>query len=296
MIDIPQTSITPRFRPGIHRDKVLAIAQPGSHVVFYDTETTGLNPEDEGDHIIEFSGILCRIENDYTVTRLKEKQIYIKNHKPLTPKVIEITKLTEEFLSDKPTEKEVVRDIVAFLRQGEWTCGHNVEFDHRMIATTLDRNNLTNPIDKYLDTWEMALDILVPNTAINYKLETLATAFNLNEGVQFHSAIADIGATVSLFEILLKQYAKQSADIKVEPIEPKIRSVSYWSKETDNGLMERIYVNTNCGSIYFNCNGGFMGSKALDTTRIDRKKFEQQVMNFIGVNTLKELLQFRGKK
>ena len=99
MPNTSQAFNTSILRPGLHKHKVLSIAKPGTIVAFYDTETTGLSPEID-DHIIEFAGIIGRVEKDYTITRLSDIQIYIKNRKPLDPDVVALTKITEEFLAD----------------------------------------------------------------------------------------------------------------------------------------------------------------------------------------------------
>lgn len=295
MTDMKQAVGNPVFRPGLHRAKVLSIAQPGTYAVFYDTETTGLHAA-QGDHIIEFAGILCRIEDDYSITRLADKQIYIKNRKPLTEKVIEITKLTDAFLADKPEESEVAQEIFDFLCQADWVCGHNLPFDNTMIRTTMERNNLPVPLDEYLDTLVLTRDIIQPNTTANHKLETLATAFHLEDGVQFHSAIDDIGATVALFEILLKQYLAQDENDVPEYLDPKIQRVSYWEKQTDTNLLQRLYVTTDLGSFYYDVTSDYLGTKDCDITRVNREKFDADVMKFHGVNTMESLLAFRGKK
>lgn len=295
MPNTSQAFNTSILRPGLHKHKVLSIAKPGTIVAFYDTETTGLSPEID-DHIIEFAGIIGRVEKDYTITRLSDIQIYIKNRKPLDPDVVALTKITEEFLADKPSEEDVVDDIYDFLVQADCVCGHNVPFDNRFANTTFDRHNIPSPIVNSLDTLELALDAIVPNSTDNYQLGTLAAAFGLDEGVQFHSALADIGATVALFEILLKHYAQQDDADTPEYLNPVIRGVSYWEKLTAEPPIMRIYVTTTVGTLYFNVKSGVLWGKDCDHTRINREQFDSDVMKFIGVNTMKDLLAFRGKK
>lgn len=288
-------SNTSILRPGLYKHKVLDVAKPGTLVAFYDTETTGLHPE-EDDHIIEFAGILCRVEEDFTLTRLSDKQIYIKNRKPLSEDVVNITHITEDFLADKPNEDDVVDEIYDFLQQAEWVCGHNVAFDNAMIQTTMSRHNIPSPINSFLDTLEMARDIIVPKSTANYKLITLAEAFDIHEGVQFHSAIADIDVTVTIFERFLRHYAQQNDADTPEYLNPVVSRVAYWEKQTDSKPLRRIYVTTNVGSVYYDVSSGFLWGKDCDITRINRENFDNMVMAFIGVNTFDDLLAFRGKK
>lgn len=291
MPDTPQTFDPNIFRPGLHKNKVLELAKPGIVIAFYDTETTGLEPEID-DHIIEFAGILCKVEENYTLTRLSDMQTYVKNRKPLSEKVIEVTKLTDDFLADKPDEVEVVDDIYDFLAQADCVCGHNVDFDNRVTTTTFARNDIPYDVPGSLDTLELALDIIVPRKTENYKLGTLAAAFGLDEGVQFHSALADIEVTVKLFELFLAHYRQQNDADTPEYLNPVIKRVSYWEAPDK----KRIYVSTSVGTLFYNVLSGMLWGKDCDHTRINRKVFDADVMSFIGVNTMKDLLAFRGKK
>ena len=295
MSETLQTFNSSILRPGLHKNKVLSIAKPGTVVAFYDTETTGLHPERD-DHIIEFAGILCRVEPDYTLTRLSETQIYIKNRKPLSEDVVNLTKITEDFLADKPDEEDVVDDIYDFLQQADWVCGHNVPFDNQMVETTMSRHNIPSPISEFLDTLELARDIIVPGATANYKLSTIAEAFKIDDGVQFHSAIADIGVTVSVFENFLKHYQHQHDEDTPDYLTPVITRVSYWEKQLPDKTLKRIYVTTNLGTLYYDADSGWLWGKDCDYTRINRETFDTDVMNFVGVNTMKDLLAFRGKK
>lgn len=294
MPDTPQTFDSKLLRPGLHKQKVLSIAKPGTVVAFYDTETTGLEPEID-DHIIEFAGILCRVEADYTLTRLDDIQIYIKNRKPLDPKVVDMTKITEEFLADKPDEFDVVDDIYDFLQQADCVCGHNVPFDIRFVNTTMERHNIPTPISAFLDTLELSYDVIVPWSTKNHKLGGLAEAFHLDEGVQFHSALADIEVTAKLFEIFLQYYLQQNDADTPEWLHPVVKSVSYWQNRS-NPEQQRIYVNTDVGSLFYNLPSGFLCGKDCDATHVYREEFDANVLEFIGVNTMKDLLAFRGKK
>ncbi len=279
----------PVMRPGLLKDKVLAFAHPGAVIAIFDTETTGLNPE-ERDHIIEFAGMLWSISEDYSLNKLDEIQIYIKPPFPVSEKITELTGISNVFLADKPSEIEVVDKIRTFLKQADFVAGHNVNFDIRFVNSTMLRNRRPSPIVDYLDTLQLARDIIQKDSVPNYKLGTLLAAFKLDEGIQFHSAIDDVGATSILFEKLLQYYqAQPEGDIALPEV--TVKGVQYWEK---HGLA-RIYVNTDQGSVFFQSEEYF-GSKDLDVTRINMEKLKQDAIEFIGAKSFYELLRFRGSK
>ena len=288
-----QTFDSSIFRPGLLKDKVLDLVKPGLLIAVYDTETTGLYPE-QGDRIIEFAGILWLVQEDYTLKWVNQTQIYIKPPTPVSQEIVELTGITNEFLADKPSEAEVVYAIRAFLKQADVAVGHNIPFDNRFVKTTMERNNRLNPIGNILDSLKMARDIVDQDMVENNKLETLVTALGLNDGVQFHSAIDDVGATSKLFEAMLQQYIAQDDNADVELITVKVESVSYWAKHD----MERLYFNTDIGSVFLDLKSDYLGTKdkEIDATRINRAQLERDAMELIGVNTVEALLAFRGKK
>ena len=279
----------PVLRAGLLKDRVLAFAHPGAVIAVFDTETTGLNPETT-DHIVEFAGMLWSINDDFTLTKLDEIQIYIKPPFPVSEKITELTGISNVFLADKPCEAEVVDKIRTFLKQADFVAGHNVNFDIRFVNSTMMRNRRPSPIVDYLDTLELARDVILKDSVPNYKLGTLISAFGLDEGIQFHSAIDDVGATSILFEKLLQQYSQQP-DETIDLLELTVTGVQYWAKHN----LARIYVNTNKGSVFFQSEDYF-GSKDLDITRINLEKLKQDAMAFVGAKSFYELLRFRGSK
>ena len=234
--------------------------------------------------------MLWSIRDDYTLQKLDELQIYIKPPFPVSDKITELTGISNVFLADKPSEADVVDKIRTFLKQADFVAGHNVNFDIRFVNSTMMRNRRPSPIVDYLDTLELARDVITKESVPNYKLGTLISAFGLDEGIQFHSAIDDVAATSLLFEKLLLQYAEQEED-DIELIELTVTGVQYWAK---HGLA-RIYVNTDKGSVFFQSEEYF-GSKDVDITRINLEKLKQDAMAFVGAKSFYELLRFRGSK
>ena len=103
------------------------------HQVILDTETTGLEPED--DHrIIEIGCIEI-------VNRRMTKRVY---HQYLSPQrdideaALEVHGITNEFLRDKPKFAEIANDFVNFVKGAELVI-HNAPFDVAFINAELKR-------------------------------------------------------------------------------------------------------------------------------------------------------------
>ena len=101
--------------------------------VFLDTETTGI---ETGACVIELAAIM--VEDNEIIDTFHR---YAKPYRPINPAAQAAHGITDEFLSDKPEEKEMLKDFI------EWVEGagevreifaYNAQFDIRIIN---DRNN-----------------------------------------------------------------------------------------------------------------------------------------------------------
>lgn len=79
--------------------------------IIFDTETTGLTDQDQ---IVELAALKCRYTSE-GFTPYEELHLYIKPDVPMSEKAAQINGLTEEFLSDKPTEREIFQQIKNFM-------------------------------------------------------------------------------------------------------------------------------------------------------------------------------------
>ena len=85
-------------------------AKSGAFIIF-DTETTGLT---ENDQMIEFAAYKCKFyKKEFRPYEIKH--LYIKPDKEVPEKITKINGITNEFLSDKPSEREVFNAIRDFL-------------------------------------------------------------------------------------------------------------------------------------------------------------------------------------
>ena len=108
-----------------YREAVLSacdLIHSSSRVVCFDTETTGFGNDAE---IIEFSAIDLKSGAVLLDT-------LIRPSKPLPPKIVEITNITDQMLVKAPAFPQVAGSIKSILDESIWVA-YNASFDVRMI-------------------------------------------------------------------------------------------------------------------------------------------------------------------
>lgn len=119
--------------------------------IIFDTETTGL--ESKTDRIIEIGGVelLNHVPTGRTI------HLFINPEgKTVHPDALAVHGITDEFLKDKPTFKQVVGEIQEFFEGARWVA-HNASFDMGFINTEFARIGIAPvPDDQVLDTLAVA--------------------------------------------------------------------------------------------------------------------------------------------
>lgn len=119
--------------------------------IIFDTETTGLSNKD--DRIIEFGGL--ELDNKFPTGN--SFHIYINaDGKKVHPDALEVHGITDDFLKDKPVFKDVVDDLLAFVK-GAKLVAHNANFDMGFLNAELARLDMP-PIgnEHVIDTLALA--------------------------------------------------------------------------------------------------------------------------------------------
>ena len=109
----------------------------------FDTETTGLDPGVE--YMTEIGAVI--VKNGEVVD---EFDTFVKPGKPITPKITELTGITNEMVADAPGEKEALEAFLKFAGD-RILVGHNVHaFDMRFLRAAAKRSGikLNKPISK----------------------------------------------------------------------------------------------------------------------------------------------------
>ena len=131
--------------------------------VVFDTETTGFTPYT--DQMIEIGAV--KIKNGEITGRFDE---LINPGRKLPRKIVELTNITDEMLSDKDTEENVVKRFMEFIKDAPLVA-HNAKFDIGFISASYNKYNLGEFTNTVIDTMSMAR-LLYPNWK-NHKLSTL---------------------------------------------------------------------------------------------------------------------------
>ncbi|HMQ92069.1 MAG TPA: DNA polymerase III subunit epsilon [Amaricoccus sp.] len=152
--------------------------------IVLDTETTGLDPAG-GDRIVEIGGV--ELVNHMPTGR--SFHAYINPERDMPAEAFAVHGLSAEFLSDKPTFREVAPDFLAFVGDAKLVI-HNASFDMKFLNAELGWI-AAEPLP-----WSRAVDTLdiarrrFPGALNN--LDALCRRFGVdNSGREKHGALLD---------------------------------------------------------------------------------------------------------
>ena len=267
-----------------------------TRVVVFDTETTGLNTNE--DDIIQIAA--TEIINGVIG---KSFNVYIKTSKSLENS-IETHHISGEILDKEGVMSEKALELFYdFLGENSVVIAHNLEYDIAILKSFTNRNS-NRIIHKYIhssfDTLSVA-KLLYPKL-IKYKLEYLLTALNL-EGVNSHNAIDDVFATCNLVLKLnedgLKIQAKTNVFIdkyrgNIERFRTNFKSFFNDSRQKLDSEFSLVHLIENFGENFFQ-------RVQLDDSRLqelykllassseENLDLKQQLIQFLPIySTLKE--------
>ncbi len=270
-------------------------------IIVYDCETTGLTPIRKGAepecHIIQLSAI--RLSHDYMdgFNVLEEREWYIRPVETVPDKIAELTGITDEFLSDKPTEAEVFGEIREFFADTAVVGYNNRGFDDLFMDEMYKRYGVRFQPYLSLDMYPISQSLVSPREVKNYKLATIASHFGM-DGVMFHNASSDAETTRQLMQLYAKNMAEReektgnmisdyNSGIKV-----KVTGVSRYER----GKIRRIYVNTADKAVSFYMDTYNLGwsckDKDMGTDRFNMPDMISQALRIAKVSSERELIQY----
>lgn len=152
-----------------------------------DTETTGLDPQ-QGHRLIEI-GCIELVDRQVTGRNF---HYYLQPDREIEAEAIEVHGITNEFLQDKPRFKEVVRELIEYLRGAELII-HNAPFDVGFIENELRLVEFStthlSEICSITDTLVMARN-MYPGQ--RNSLDALCKRYEIdNSDRHFHGALLD---------------------------------------------------------------------------------------------------------
>ena len=187
------------------------LAFDGEFVAF-DLETTGLSSKT--DTIIEIGAVLMRGGEE--VDRF---QSFVAPGRPLEPKIVELTGITDAMLVGAPPIEQVLPEFLSFVGN-RVLVAHNSDFDTGFLRAACLKMGLSYNYTA-ADTLILSQNLLQLN---KYKLDIVANALSLPE-FQHHRA-ADDALTCGLIMARLMQMLEQEHDVHhLQQINPAMLSL-----------------------------------------------------------------------
>ena len=172
-----------------------------------DIETSSINVKEA--EVIELAAV--RVRNGDIVDTYST---FIQPTRPVSPKITEITGITNEMLIDAPKIEEKMPEFLEFIGN-DIILGHNiVSYDSTILYDVCEKLNLQSFNNDMLDTlyYSRYCDIKVPN----HKLTTLTDYFNIEH--EAHRALGDCIANFKCYEKLKEKFMgkiKKEVDLSI---------------------------------------------------------------------------------
>ena len=222
------------------------LLQQFKKIVFFDTETTGLDPE--RDQIIELAAALVT-ENGIELKI--DAFCKLPEGEKIPEKIVELTHITDDMLADKGIDyREACRIFCNMLHSDSEVLlvAHNIQFDLLFILEMFKRCGMVPKAPKLraLDS----LTVYKDRAAYPHKLANAILAYKLEDKVQnSHRAIDDVAA---LFEVCKAMDAERSdllSYVNVFGYNPKygvsgkrIERVAYWPQNFNKYMQAPSYT------------------------------------------------------
>ncbi len=169
--------------------------------VVFDTETTGLSAAEH--ELIEIAGV--KMQNGKEIDHFST---LIQPRSTISPKITEITSITNEMVADAPFVEEVLPQFQAFC-QGAILVAHNAEFDLSFLHVQTKKLGMPRFDQPVIDTLALARTLFPSDR--NHRLKTLTQKWDITL-INHHRALADAEATGKVLYKLLETASPLMAD------------------------------------------------------------------------------------
>lgn len=171
-----------------------------------DLETTGLNPAE--DKIIEI-GMAKVVDGEI----IAQYQTLLNPQEQLSPRIVELTGITQDMVEEQPVIADVIEEIVAFIGDAP-LLGHNIIFDFSFLKKACANAGIV--LEKAgFDTLKIARRLL---PEVEHKnLEYLCEHFHINPG-NSHRAYDDAVSAHMLYLELAKIKPEDEGILQPTPL------------------------------------------------------------------------------
>ncbi|WP_143316416.1 DNA polymerase III subunit alpha [Clostridium sp. HBUAS56017] len=194
-----------------------------------DLETTGFSPVTE--KITEIG--VMKVKDGKVIDKFS---CFVNPQKPIPARVIEVTNITDDMVSDAETIEQVFPKLLDFIKDTVLVA-HNAEFDINFLKH--NARVLGYDFDfTYMDTLSLAQEIF-PDFK-TYKLGRIAKNLGIKVEVA-HRALDDVDTTVKVFNIMIDKLKERGAqtleDIDIYASDEESKKVSYKKVKTYHAII-----------------------------------------------------------
>ncbi len=182
-----------------------------------DLETTGLSFRTE--KITEIG--IMKVKDGEVID---EFSCFVNPEKPIPPKVVEVTNITDDMVKDAETIEQVLPKVIEFIGDSVLVA-HNADFDIGFLKYNAKQQGLSIE-NTYIDTLRLAKD-LFPDYK-KYKLGKIAENLGIVVEVA-HRALDDVDTTVKVFRHMLKMLEEKGVKT-VDDIDIKLAGEADFKK------------------------------------------------------------------
>lgn len=210
----------------------------GRKFLIFDLETTGLKKN--ADVIVDFSAVVMEKVGQF-YQKTDEIEQYIKPPFTMTDEVIAIHGITNEFLEDKPEERDVWPVVKEFFEKHKDAVisGYNVGFDIKFMTAYAGRMKESFEPEEVVDIFGIVKENIFADEHDGCrKLSHILGILYPGKTYQFHNASDDILATWDVGVGVLKKFLESKPVLEESKHKAQISSYQYWKA----GRTQRIYV------------------------------------------------------
>ncbi len=226
--------IIPKTIPLVINSCKNKLIKTATYIVF-DIETTGLN--NEFDELIEFGAI------KYKDGRIVDQiDFFCKPTKPLTPRIINLTHITNEMVANGCNQKEAIIKIREWIKDDILIAHNGINFDFAFLNKICEKNNLPIFTNCLIDTMQISRAI---NEALDsHRLQKVTRKYKIDYNeLEAHRANKDSQYLLYVWQAMMEQLEKE----KIKYIDEinNLQTISLISSQ--HGYFVDVYVKTQAG-------------------------------------------------
>lgn len=200
-------------------DRPVVVDKPGKRtlqdeLIVFDVETTGLSPSQ--DRLTEIGAVRLR-----SMQVIDTFNIMVNPERPIPPKIIELTGITDAMVENAPLEEEAIRKFIEFCGDNPVLAAHNARFDTSFVHNVCKRHHITFSFAT-LDTLVLSKSMLP--TMAKHKLDSIAKALKLGK-FDHHRASDDAQMLAKIYIELVSRLIQSKKAVMLSDLNTKTQEI-----------------------------------------------------------------------